>query len=59
MRLQIPTEEYLRPVQRFYSFEVVYDHKILRKLEDGRCYVPQPNMEKNVAALLSQVKARI
>ena len=45
MRLQIPTGEYLWPVQRFYSFEVGDDHEILRNLEDGRFYVPQPNVE--------------
>lgn len=59
MRLQIPTGEYLWPVQRFYSFEVGDDHEILRNLEDGRSCVPQPNAEKKAAALLSQVEARM
>jgi hypothetical protein len=58
MRLQTPTGKYIGPVQRFNSFEVGDDREILWNLKDGRCYVPQPNVEKSAACLLSHIQAR-
>jgi hypothetical protein len=58
MRLKTPTGIYLWPVHRFYPLEVGDDQEILRNLKDGRCDVPQPNVEKNSATLLSQTQAR-
>jgi hypothetical protein len=59
MKLKTPTWEYLWPVQRLYHLEIGNYHEIWRNLKHGFCYVPQTNVEKNSAALLSQTQVRI